>query len=358
VGRALLNAPHEVLLDQAVTLSTRLPVLDDGLASMRRLGIDVDGLLAELSAIVPSARAARLRLLQAKVDHQALAADRAAWLTSLGAWVASLRGRLGQLRAPHQAPAVAEVRSRLPRYAGRQFARSIEALRETLQAVRDHEGVLGSAAWVPDLVPEGDSLAGAAAALQVAEASAAAAVTGSSATVVQSRKDLQDLLRRVRAAWDVTRLAHPGLSALRFEVLEAYAPRTRSAAPRNSESGPIPSESGPIPSESGTLPREPGPLPSKSGPLTSEPGPLTSEPGIVTSESGTLTRVYAAVMVSQLPVTPSPLPVMPSALPVMPTTLPVMPADLPVMAPTPPVMPADLPVNPSDPRSGDRDPPC
>jgi hypothetical protein len=301
VGRSLLNVPHAVLLDQVVELHVHLGAA----AHLFPPALAVPGLLADLAAAIPRARAAGTEVTLARAATLEIVERRAAWHAAVADWCERVRAVLDTLRSPDREALVAEVRRCLPRYLGRRFGQARDAVARTVAKLKLHDPILGASGLRPDLVPAGEALLTDASVLTADEQERDARSSAAVAARDVCSRELQDLIRRVRSSWELAALDHP-LGPLPLERLAAHVAATHRAQSEphtgTSESATGASEAIVGTSEAASSTSEPTTSTSEPGAHTGEPATSTSEPTTGTTPPHLVTVVDSLVLVTTSPV--------------------------------------------------------
>jgi hypothetical protein len=274
VGRSLLAAPFLVLLQQlheSRGLLSASPAVRD---AMTRAGLDVADLGTALAQTEAAATDAELTLRAAHTEVDLVEVARAAWRTDAVACLRAARLRANLLDRADQAPLREAVLQLTRSHGARRFASLVEALTTLRGLVDAHHRVADG--WGDPVVAAVDPLLHTARDLAAQSERAARTRADASRAATEVRSALQQVLRRLRAAWDLARLTDPHLEPLPATTLRDHAPRTR-GRPGVKEAGPSVKEAGPSVKEAGPSVKEAGPSVKEAGPSVKEAVPSVKE---------------------------------------------------------------------------------
>jgi hypothetical protein len=225
VGRSLLAAPFLVLLQQlheSRGLLSASPAVRD---AMTRAGLDIADLGTALAQTEAAATDAELTLRAAHTEVDLVEVARAAWRTDAVACLRAARLRANLLDRADQAPLREAVLQLTRSHGARRFASLVEALTTLRGLVDAHHRVADG--WGDPVVAAVDPLLHTARDLAAQSERAARTRADASRAATEVRSALQQVLRRLRAAWDLARLTDPHLEPLPATTLRDHAPRTR-----------------------------------------------------------------------------------------------------------------------------------
>lgn len=252
LGRSLVDVPLDVLREQVRDLGY-LVEHDVAVAAFEAVGLDARAIRDEVRGAIQAASQVSLSIRLAEGERGLAVARRAAWKAGYTAWVEGVRMELDTRRGL-PAEVVVEVKRRLGRYSGRNFAPSRDALELTLGVLRLRHDVLEVHDWTRDPLGAGQQLLASADVLIAASTEADRALAEGRAAAVVVRRQLQVLVRDLQARWRRLRASHPQIPDLELDraarhirgVRRPVVPDVIQSVPITSDRSDSPGSSSPI----------------------------------------------------------------------------------------------------------------
>lgn len=285
MGRSLTDVPLDVLREQVRDIGYLL-AHREAIAAFAAVGVDAGALAEEVRAAIEGASAAILAVGLAEGDRTVVIAERAAWKAEFAAWGERVRTELDARRGL-PAELVTELKRRLGKYAGRNFAPSRDSLELTIGALRAHRDTLAFEDWYQDPIPPGEQLLASAERLVARAAAVDRTLADRRATAAATRRGLQHLVRDLQARWRLIRSAHPEIPDLELEHAARYL-----AARRRPESA-----SAPITGPSAPITDLPMPSTGLSAPVTGLSVPVTGLSVPIAGPFGGITGIRVGIEV-------------------------------------------------------------